>query len=98
MTSAPTCFEAWEEIAAYVTADLSRARAITEARDLSWQLAEHRREDLRCVRVWMRPIDGEEALEFFDGEIDSGYAEVTTRPLNAAQRANLVPMWRVEPR
>lgn len=95
----PAAFEAWEESAAYVAADLTRSQAITEAREVSWRLADnYTRPELRAVRVWMRRIEGEEAEEFF-GEPDmNGWIEVLHRPLNAAQRANLTPMWKVEPK
>lgn len=95
----PTAFEAWEEIAAYVDGGLTRARAITEARDCNWRLTDDcRRSELRAVRVLMRPVDGAEADEFFCGEFESGWVEVAQRPLNAVQRAGLIPMWKVEPR
>jgi hypothetical protein len=98
-SAVPDAFEAWDETAAYVDATFTRAQAITRARDASWRLADgygHR--DLRARRVWMRAIDGQEAEEFFDGDFDTGWVEVSHRPLNAAQRANLTPMWKVEPR
>lgn len=95
----PIAFEAWEECAAYVNASRSRSQAITEARDCHWPLKdEFLRRELRVRRVWMRAIEGQEAEEFFDGDMDSGWVEVAHRPLNAAQRANLTPMWKVEPR
>lgn len=95
----PGSFVAWDEIAAYVDGAESRARAITLARDECWQLADnYRRSDLRVRRVFMQPIAGEDALEFFDGEFEHGWIEVNHRPLNAAQRAGLTPMWKVEPR
>jgi hypothetical protein len=95
----PPAFEAWEETAAYVPAVFSRAQAITEARGCNWRLRDdYTRRELRVRRVYMRPIVGDEAEEFFEGEFDSGWVEVPHRPLNAAQRANLTPMWKVEPR
>lgn len=98
MTEVPTAFEAWDECAAYVDGAQSRSRAITLARDCCWQLTENLlRRELRARRVLMRAIDGREAEEFFDGEIDSGYVEVRG-PLNDAQREGLIAMWRVEPR
>jgi hypothetical protein len=95
----PIAFEAFEETAAYITADLSRAQAITEARNVCHALAEDfRRRDLRAIRVYLRPVEGQEADEFFCGEFDSGWIEVSHRPLNAAQIAGLIPMWKVEPK
>jgi hypothetical protein len=95
----PTAFEAYDEIAAYVSGTVPRSRAITEARDVNWRLVDdYCRRDLHVRRVYMRRIEGEEAEEFFDGECESGWAEVTYRPLNAAQRRYLTPMWKVEPK
>lgn len=95
----PTSFEAYEEVAAYVSADLTRTQAITAARDVLWTLRDdYTRRELRARRVYMRRVVGDEAEEFFDGEFETGWAEVTHRPLNAKQRAHLVSMWKVEPR
>lgn len=96
-TAIPDAFTAYEELAAYVNADLSRSKAITEARDCHWDLVDmYTRAELRARKVWLCPIAGEQAAEFFDGEFDSGWIEVT--PTNDAQRANLIRMWKVEPR
>lgn len=95
----PLAFEAFDEHAAYVEATVSRERAITEARDVHWMLRDdYRRRELRVRKVWMRRVSGQEAEEFFEGEYETGWIEVTYRPLNAAQRAHLEPMWKVEPR
>ena len=95
----PVVFEAFEEYAAYVDASLTRAQAITLGRDACWVLRdEFLRRELRAVRVYLRPVDGDEADEFFAGEFESGWIEVPDRPLTEAQRRSLVPMWKVEPR
>jgi hypothetical protein len=86
-------FQAFDELAAYAPASLTRAQAITEARDADWRLVDdYRRVDLRAVRVHMRPIGGEEATEFFDGEYDSGLLECHKDDPGAE------PWWKVEPR
>lgn len=98
-SSTPDVFPAFEDTAAYVTATLSRAKAITLARDECWALRDDfSRDELHAVRVYMLTVEGESAAEFFNGEFDRGWIEVTQRPLNAKQRANLIPMWKVEPR
>lgn len=95
----PDAFPAFDDHAAYAPGALTRAQAITEARYAYWILQdEYRRRDLRAVRVLMRPVTGAEADEAFSGEYEDGWIEVTTRPLNRAQRAGLTPMWRVEPK
>jgi hypothetical protein len=95
----PTAFEAWDDHAAYVTATLTRAQAITEAREVCWALRDdYTRRELRAVRVFMRPVSGAEANEALSGEFERGWIEVNHRPLNAAQRAHLIAMWKVEPR
>ena len=91
-------YPAWEETATYVDASLSRSQAITEARDYGYPLDEYLRNELRAVKVWMRRVEGEEAAEFFEGESDAGWLEEAYRPLNDAQKANLTPMWKVEPK
>jgi hypothetical protein len=78
---------------------VSRSAAITEARDILWRLADdYRRDEIRARKVWMRRVEGQEAEEFFEGDYESGWMEVGHRPLNAEQRANLTPMWKVEPK
>lgn len=100
----PAAFEAFDDHAAYVRGDLPRSSAITEAREVSWVLgSEYRRRDLRVRRVFMRHVQGQEADEAFSGEFDNGWIEVSdphpvTGPLNAAQKAGLTPMWKVEPK
>jgi hypothetical protein len=99
VSNVPEAFQAWEDVAAYVDGRKSRARAITLAREVDWRLTDdYRRDDLLVRRVWMREVKGREAEEFFDGEFDGGWIEVIRRPLTAAQRAHLIPMWKVEPR
>lgn len=93
----PEVFAAWEDHAAYADGSLTRSQAITLARDECWQLTEnYKRAELRAVRVFMCPIEGAEADELFGGEFERGWIEVT--PTNAAQRAKLIRMWKVEPR
>lgn len=95
----PRTFAAFDDCAAYAPGNLTRAQAITEGREAHWTLADdYLRRELRAVKVYMRTVDGQEAEEAFSGEYESGWIEVTHRPLNAAQRANLIPMWRVEPK
>jgi hypothetical protein len=98
-TYVPPAFPAFEDVAAYAPGGLTRSQAITEARDCDSRLADdYRHRDLKATRVYMRPIEGREAEEFFYGEFGSGWAEVLHRPLNAAQCACFTPMWKVEPR
>lgn len=95
----PTAFPAYEDVAAYCDGSLTRSQAITEGREAHWDLQDqYARRELRAVRVWMQTVEGDEADEFFGGEFDRGWIEVNRRPLNAAQRANLIAMWKVEPR
>jgi hypothetical protein len=96
---APPAFEAYDDCAAYVDGRLSRAQAITEARDVHWPLRDdYLRRELRAIRVYMAPVAGEEAEEFFGGEFDTGWIEVPDRLIvNDAQRSKLIRMWRVEP-
>jgi hypothetical protein len=92
-TQAPTAFEAFEDHAAYVTVALTRAKAITEARDVCWVLRDdYTRDQLHAVRVFMRRVEGREADEFFSGEYESGWIECDRDDSSAE------PWWKVEPR
>lgn len=93
LKSAPVAFMAWEDPAAYVEATLTRAQAITQARDTHPSLADDwLRRELRAVRVYMRPATPDEALDLSDGDHEEGYIEC------GRGETDSFPMWKVEPR